>query len=424
MIDFYKPLCLILLFPFFTWAQSNYKHGYVVTAKGDTLHGFIDYQDWSSNPTSVSFKSAVDDRNHQKFTTNDINFFNVEGFETYKKFTCSISMDGTNTMHLNTGRDTSFALETVFLQVLQKGKNVALYSYTDDIKTRFYIGESPDYTPTELVYRIYDDIATNGTTVTENTYLKQLFALANKHNVLDDDLTNIFQKSNYIKPDLLTIVSKINGVSKTEFSKKYTAHAKFNFYVSAAVNISYTSSSGDSPFTAGGGKSYTSYEPAVSFGLNLIPNPNTGKVEFRGALSFAETQFNSVYQLKVSPYVGVKASFDQLGVSFIPQAIYNFYNSESFKFYCGVGIAFTYFNYSNAAFVSQNPATPITDIAANDPYHFNPFDESFLLEAGVRFNKKFGIFANAAIPTATTRGGYFQLTSSNKQIGIVYLFGK
>jgi hypothetical protein len=156
----------------------------------------------------------------------------------------------------------------------------------------------------------------------------------------------------------------------------------------------------------------------------MSPNPNVGKVELRGELSFAETQFKSAYQLKVSPYVGVRSSFDQLGISIVPQVIYNFYNSENFKFYCGVGIAFTYFTYSNAAFVSQNPATPIDGIAANDPYSFISFDDSILVKAGFQFNKKAEIFADYTTFTSTTRGGYFQLNRSNKQIGVVYLFGK
>lgn len=35
---------LILILPAFSFAQSNYKAGYVVTTKGDTLRGFINYK--------------------------------------------------------------------------------------------------------------------------------------------------------------------------------------------------------------------------------------------------------------------------------------------------------------------------------------------------------------------------------------------
>jgi len=53
---FYLPLLLLLLFPFFASAQSNYKPGYVVTLPDDTIHGFIDYKEWDKNPEKISFK--------------------------------------------------------------------------------------------------------------------------------------------------------------------------------------------------------------------------------------------------------------------------------------------------------------------------------------------------------------------------------
>jgi hypothetical protein len=39
---FYKVLLAVILLPAFSYAQSNYKPGYVVNLKGDTLRGFID----------------------------------------------------------------------------------------------------------------------------------------------------------------------------------------------------------------------------------------------------------------------------------------------------------------------------------------------------------------------------------------------
>ncbi|MDB4905050.1 MAG: hypothetical protein JWQ63_4331 [Mucilaginibacter sp.] len=429
MKHFNALLLTLFLLPLFSLAQSNYKPGYLITLKGDTLRGFIDYQEWDSNPTAISFKTAISDRKPQSFTISNISFFNVAELATYQKYICPVSMDETNTARLSSGRDTSYKIDTVFLKILQKGKNVALYSYSDGFKTRFYISEAPDYVPTELIYRIYDDtgISANkeGNTVIENTYLKQLFAIANKHNALDDDLSRTFETASYSQPDLLTIVSRINNISKSEYAKKYAGHSKLNFYVSAALNISNTSSNSSAPYTTGGGGwPYTSYLPAVSFGLNIIPKPSTGKVELRAELSFAETKFSSSYQLKVSPYVGEKASFNQLGISLIPQIIYNIYNAENFKFYVGAGIGVTRFVYSNAYFGSQDPNISDGGIGSSDPYYFNGTDSSYLLKAGAKINKKFEIFFNYFTNTATTQGGYFQFVNSSKQIGIVYLLGK
>jgi hypothetical protein len=428
MTQFYKLLFLLFLLPLFTLAQSNYKPGYVVTLKGDTLHGFIDYKGWDSNPTAISFKPAINDGKPKVMNISNISFFSIEGVAAYKKYTGPISMDATNTAHLETFRDTSYRIDTVFLQVLQKGKNVALYAYTDGLKTRFYIGEAPGYTPVELVYRIYEDTgpASNkeGNTVTENTYLKQLFALANKYNALDNNLTRTLQSANYSEPDLLLVVSKINQISRSEYVKKYAERSKLNFYVGAGLNITGTSSNSGAPYEQDGGKSQTSVGPAISLGLNVTPNPNSDRVEFRADLSFAESQFSSSYKLTVSPYSDVRASFNQLFIAFSPQVIYNFYNGENLKIYVGVGANITHFVFTKAFYGSQTPGGSDNGIGETDPYNFYVNDTSGLFKAGAKFGRKFEFFAEYFTSTVLTQSGYFQFNTNIKQLGLIYFLGK
>src|ERR1700740_3276837 len=190
----FKLLLFVFVLPLFAVAQSNYRPGYVVNLKGDTVKGFIDYQAWDANPTSISFKPTLAAREKKTFSMGSMRSFGIEGIASYQKFLCRISTDITDSRHIIEGRDTSFRIDSVFLKVLQKGKNLALYSYADNLKTRFYIGEAPDYKPTELTYRLYLDASNaNGNTVNENTYQKQLFALANKYSALDDKMTALLE---------------------------------------------------------------------------------------------------------------------------------------------------------------------------------------------------------------------------------------
>jgi hypothetical protein len=419
---FNKLLFAFFLLPFFAAAQSNYKPGYVVTLKGDTLHGFIDYRGWNSNPTAISFKYSASDPKPLIFTISNSSFFSVSGMATYQKFTCSVSMDETNTARLST-RDSSYKIDTVFLKILQKGKNAALYSYTDGLKTRLYISEAPNYIPIELVYRIYKSVNANGATVNENTYLKQLFAIANKYNVLNSDLIRTLQTANYSQSDLLPIVSKINNVSKEEYEKKYADNGKINLYLSAALNISNTSSSSQSAYSAGGGLGHTSYQPAVSIGINVIPSPNTDRVELRAELSLAETQFNALYQLKVSPYSATKASFNQLNLSFSPQVIFNLYNASNFKIYAGAGLEFISFSFSNSYFGTQTGTTNNANFPI-EPYSFSKFDSGLLLKAGVKLYKNWEVYFSYLSPVSTTQSPYFSFYNNNLQVGVSYFFGK
>ncbi len=425
---FYKTLSALILLPLFSLAQSNYKPGYIVTLKGDTVRGFVNYKEWNANPNSVDFKTTIADK-EKRFTPAEIGFFSINGQESYRQYAGPVSIDYTDVGHMSNSRDTSFRTETVFLKVLQKGSKLALYSFADDIKLRFFIAESPGYTPIELGYRLYynyDAAAANGqkdVTVNENTYMRQLFALANKYQVLDDDFQRQIEHSGYNKDDLLQIVSKINHISKGDYEKNNIVKGpKLNFFIGAAVNIDNISAPASSIYAQDGGKSNTSYLPAVSFGVNFFANPSTKQLQFRLELSAAQSQFKSLYPLKVSPYIPFKASFDKLTLSFAPQIIYNFYNAENLKVYGGLGIALCYFKFSNSYLGSQKQPNSATDIEENDPYYFNKVDDTFILKAGVQIHRNWGIFAQYMTSVLDTKGGYFGMNSTVEQVGINYYF--
>ncbi len=82
----------LLLLPLLSIAQSNYKSGYVVTLKGDTLHGFIDYKEWGRNPKTINFKSTQNDKIRQLGLT-DINHFELEGYVSYHQYRVGMSLN-------------------------------------------------------------------------------------------------------------------------------------------------------------------------------------------------------------------------------------------------------------------------------------------------------------------------------------------
>ena len=75
----------LLAVPMALLAQSNYKPGYVVTSKGDTVKGLVDYQEWDANPETISFKKTIDAQS-VKYGVNDISFFNIDKTDSYKRY--------------------------------------------------------------------------------------------------------------------------------------------------------------------------------------------------------------------------------------------------------------------------------------------------------------------------------------------------
>lgn len=421
----YKILTVIFLMPLLSWAQSNYKPGYIVDLKGDTTRGFIDYGNWDVNPGSINFKKAVSDNKAVKLTPREISFISVDGLESFQRYAGPITTDNINQEHLSEGRDSSFRMDEVFLKVLQKGKLVALFSYSDNLKTRFYIGESPGYTPTELVYRAYYDrdvvTQTKGRTVNENTYIRQLLIIASKNNLITEDFQQALRDAAYRQSFIMDLVNRINGITNAEFKKSYSGKTKINWFVGAGININHYSPASTSNYYHAGGRAHTSYLPQVSFGINILANPNTGRLLFRIEGSLAQSKYKYAYLNTVYPYVDFKTNFDELAISLSPQVIYNIYNGENLKFFLGAGATISYFKFSNIYYGPQEP-NPAYNSVLNNAFYFNTFDDMFLVKAGVQMGKRWIIYGNYFSNTAATRLGYFAITSSCKQIGLNYIF--
>jgi hypothetical protein len=216
---FYLLFLAVIICPFVSSAQKNFKPSFIVTLKGDTINGFIDYREWDSNPRSIKFKTEISGP-EKILTSSDISYFNVNNKEQFKRYAGRITRDRIDEAYVLNERDTTFIIDTVFLKVILKGKYLTVYSYIDDVKTRFYYTEKDNEMPNELGYRLYynnqrvNTITNTGRTVNENTYMKQLYALAQKYNVLDTNLQRTIEDSNYKKYHIVRIANLINGAKQ------------------------------------------------------------------------------------------------------------------------------------------------------------------------------------------------------------------
>jgi len=420
MRHIYPFVLLFFLLPLYTIAQHNYKPGYVVTNKGDTLTGFIDYKEWATNPNSITFKTSLNDEKRQKYDTENMTGFSITGLESYRLYTGPITTDATDPNHISTGRDSSFKVVTVFLKVLLKGKKITLYAY-DNTKRRFYISESSNYAPYELIYRIYLDeprVIDGSRTVVEADYKKQLLMLAQKYSVLNYDISKEIRHSDYLDADLKSVVSQIDGGSKSEFKKAYNDKARINFYIGSAVNLATVTADGD--YALAGGKNYKSTSPRAVVGFNVLLAPNTGRLILSAEISATNWQYRSDYMNKIYPYVLVHYSFDVFNLTFTPQIIYNLYNKPNFKIYGGAGLDFTSIKYSNEIFKSQD-GQQVTVIY---PFNFFEFSSVPFVKAGIILDKRFDIYTKFDASTPVSGGPFFFLDFSVIQIGVNYFFGK
>jgi hypothetical protein len=241
MKPYYRLFAFALLMPFYALAQTEYVPGVVVNLSGDTLRGEINYKDWDNNPKNIQFKNA--EGKVLKLGTGDIKYFGLttSRLAEYQRYIGPVSMNPIDIGHLYQMRDTSVKFDTVFLRVLQKGKNVTLLTLSDNFKTRFFIEETPSTDAKELIFRVYlSDEVSNGSnrTVYENTYQRQLYALAQKFNVATDKLAGTIEKSEYREDYMLDIAGQINNVSAADMKKNNPTKSKpISIFIAVAAGV-------------------------------------------------------------------------------------------------------------------------------------------------------------------------------------------
>jgi len=422
---FYKTLIAAIFLPFFSSAQGNYKQGFVVNTKGDTIKGFIDLKEWGSNPTSINFKASIDKSDKQVFTLNDIVCFEVPKSAAYKRFKTSISLDETSIQKVGDHRDTSSKIDVVFLKVQQRGKNVTLYSYTDDIKTRFYIYDSKTDNVAELVYRIYfvPNNRNYVSTVSQNAYKQQLLLISQKFDTYNENIQGLLENANYLDTDLKLICSKINNNAKEEEKGSGGGKKSIRFFAGAGIGFNTITRTG-SFILYNGATSYSSPSPKISVGFNFYPVPAVGtsvlKLEF--SYSSAKYQTNgNVYTYESS--LKTDYSFDQHTISVTPQFQYNIYNTDPFKFYIDAGLSANFSTYSGNS---------IYDVITHDTLEgISGLDNRWLsipVKAGIILKKNIDISATYIIPVAISDNAgsgtsyNYLLKLSSLQVGLNYIF--
>lgn len=410
MKRFYNLLLLAIFLPIFSFAQSNYKPGYVINLKGDTSKGFIDYKEWEYNPVSINFKSSLNTA-PQQFTPREIKYFEISQYTAYKMYEGTLSSDQVNVNYLTTGRDTTFITATVFLKVETNGKYLTLYSYTDNIKRRYFVSEKSDSQPKELIYRLYINPNQDAEkkTVNEDKYKGQLIYLASKYNTNTDATKSVIEDASYDQ-DLIKAVDKINNHTAQAGSGK-----------KSGVSLYAGISSGPTVIKDAASTIYDyakTYSPRISVGINAYTNPDVGTLVFRGELAFQENN-NKTYYKHDSFGDGTKAfnTLNQYTFSLDPQILYNIYNTDPLKFYLDAGVSLNMSKYGTATYNSGKHG--ITSSKSNHPMDFWL---SIPLTGGVILNDHIGVFVTYYIPANVTIADD-NLVFHSTQIGVNYIFG-
>jgi hypothetical protein len=407
-------LCLFILLPFLSNAQSNYKAGYVITNSGDSIPGFINYTEREQNPISFTFRRTLDAPS-QTYRIADAKRYGLNGLEYYERHTVDISQSKETIKDLSVGLDSSSIRDTVFLKVVQAGKNLLLYSYSDNTKTRYYIKERNASEPYELIYATYR-LDETGKVKDYNKYIRQLTVLLLGNNLYTPVNQAKLQSLTYNKAPILGIVSILND-QKAEKGKNST-----RLFAGAAFNTSRAGYSGQSPFNVPGFTNNRSYSPMITVGIDLFPNPNIGRVFYRAELSFTSAK-SDIYAAHTDPTIDFKEHFyDAYSLIFTPQAIWNIYNASRLKVFIGAGVALNVSKYTNNIMNTKLKSTGELRIEKESDFTYSYFAPQ--LSGGFLVKRRFELFANYMFDAKTDDYFNYYISMTRLNIGVKYLFGQ
>lgn len=118
-------------------AQENYLPGFVVTPRGDTVRGTIDYRNWKRNPSTISFKRETDQLIFF-YDASQIKSFSVAQ-EYYESGRVQIEVSPERSDELSFEFNFILEEEVAFLQALVTGTKSLYYLVNKVGKDNFYI---------------------------------------------------------------------------------------------------------------------------------------------------------------------------------------------------------------------------------------------------------------------------------------------
>jgi len=417
----------LLYLPILAIAQTNYKKATVITTQGDTLKGYIDQKEWIRNPQRFTYKPTLEAKEEQEFTTATSKYFELEGMDEYEHYEGRITTDITDLGKLNKFIDTSRVTATIFLKVVQKGKNVNLLSYRDEIKTRYFIQENKGATTEELIYRKYMN-ADNNRVGTSAIYRGQLLLAVQKYHDSPEKLRREIETANYTLPDILKIVHQINETTKKDSDLLYKKAPGVRFFTGIGINRSNIDVKGRNNLAENATYPY-SYFPKLVVGADAFINPNVQRLILRGELSITSTN-GKISKIDKGNYLTMEylQTLKQNTFSISPQVIYNVYNGQKLKFYVGGGFMANISSYNNISYKRITALTSngeVTSKSERENYvKLDNFWYSCPMRTGLVLNKKIDLSLIYFMPSTLTKYALYSYRTNVMQFQVNYLLNK
>ncbi len=198
-------LSFLLIYITSTYSQITFEKGYFISNSGQRTECFIKNLDWQDNPSEFNYKVSPESSDALTATIADVAEFGVTNFSKYIRRKVNIESSFDDITRLTNKKNPVFHQETLFLEVLIEG-NASLYSYTQNIQTKFFF-ETKDVPLEQLIRIKYYNDDDKKDYLLNNSYRQQLFTHLKNDAVSQKDFENL----DYDKNALIKVFNKYNN---------------------------------------------------------------------------------------------------------------------------------------------------------------------------------------------------------------------
>lgn len=273
----------------FTYCQENFLPGFVIQNSGDTIHGFVDYRNWVTNPDKISFKENVNNE-PAIFTPINIKEFGVLD-EIYESAIVETEISPDNTSNLQFDNELIIKIDTTYLQAVVKGMKSLYFYVNKNGQEQFYIKQNSSFEL--LIHKKYLKLQEGQGIIAENKkFIGQLTLYLNDCLSISAEL----KKTEYRKKSLEHLLLYYYNCSNSEITFRKNTE-KLSAQIGALAGLSLTSlkfSSSDFAYLVNAG-----YQQSANFScgifLDLVLPRNQKKLSIYNELIFSSYKVNGRY---------------------------------------------------------------------------------------------------------------------------------
>lgn len=390
---FSSPAFLCFATSNYVFCQKKFLPGYIISLKGDTAKGFIDYQNWDKSPKRITFSTSQNGK-AVSYKPNDIEKFSVAD-ELYVSAIVETDNSLRDVTELSNNEELKLQRDTAFLQTLMQDEK-SLYRFKPNVGVEhFFIGKSEN--PEWLVYKLFLKEQSDGKTiVAANTgYMSQVLDYLGKCSTVQKEISEIKYERNSLQSIFKSyskcIGSKMPNEKKPEKAIFETgllagiSNTKLNFTKTENVDNSFRTISNADYSTS------TNFSGGIY--LNIVFPQQNKKFSLYNELLYSTFNVEGTYSEDYSfDYYG--NYYNRIGFSYLKL-------NTMFRYYLPVASIRVFINagMSNGLTIQhtlyqKEDSRFITTITQNETSqslnNYRSHEEGFLLGAGVQ-KKRFSL---------------------------------